>query len=113
MTATFNWTIDQMQTKPSEDGLTDVVASASWRCTGAQVVNGTNYTSTTYGQCVFASPTGAFTPYDQLTQQQVLGWCWASGVDQSAIETYVQGLLDQQINPPIVVLPLPWDAPSA
>jgi len=39
-----------------------------------------------------------------------LGWCWSSGVDKDATEANVQTQIDNQINPPIVVLPLPWAA---
>jgi hypothetical protein len=53
-------------------------------------------------------PEGSFTPYDQLTQAQVLGWCYANGVDQTAVEANVQGSIDNQINPTVVQPPLPW-----
>jgi hypothetical protein len=56
------------------------------------------------------TPTGTFTPYDQLTQEQVLGWIWDNGVDKDATEAAVQQQLDNQINPPVVTPPLPWAA---
>jgi hypothetical protein len=52
-----------------------------------------------------------FTPYDQLTQDQVLGWCFSNGVDQSAIEANVSAQINDQINPPIIAPPLPWMPP--
>jgi hypothetical protein len=58
-------------------------------------------------------PEGTFTPYDQLTQQQVLGWCWANGVDKDATEASVQDQLNTQINPTVIQPPLPWATPSA
>ena len=51
---------------------------------------------------------GSFTPYDQLTQEQVLGWCWANGVDKDATEAVVQEAIDSQINPTVIQPPLPW-----
>jgi hypothetical protein len=58
-------------------------------------------------------PEGTFTPYDQLTQEQVLGWCWVGGVDRAAVEANVQLLVDAQVNPPVVQLPLPWATQDA
>jgi hypothetical protein len=53
---------------------------------------------------------GSFTPYDQLTQEQVLGWCWANGVDQTAVEAEVTAQLANQVNPLTTTPPLPWGA---
>ena len=53
---------------------------------------------------------GTFTPYADLTQDQVLGWVWANGVDKDTTEAAVQSMIDNQINPPIVTPPLPWTA---
>jgi hypothetical protein len=101
------WTISQLDCKPQEDGLTDVVVTAHWQCTG---VDG-EYTAQVYGTASFTLEQGAgFTPHADLTQDQVLGWCYASGVDKDATEANVAAQLEAQINPPVVVLPLPWAA---
>jgi len=102
------WVIEQMQCAPQQDGETDVVVTACWRCNGEQVDGENTYTGTVYGSCGFTYTGGDFTPYDQLTQDQVLGWCWSSGVDKDATEANVQTQIDNQINPPVVILPLPW-----
>jgi hypothetical protein len=52
----------------------------------------------------------AYTPYADLTQEQVLGWIWSSGVDKDATEAAVNNQLQNLINPPVVTLPLPWSA---
>lgn len=109
MSATITWVIEWMQCKPTEGSYTDVVITAGWRCNGAQTVNDVDYTGTVYGTCSFSQPAdGNFTPYAQLTQEQVLGWCWASGVDQAATEAAVQSQIDNQISPPVIQPPLPW-----
>jgi hypothetical protein len=41
-----------------------------------------------------------------------LSWCYANGVDQAAIEANVTAQIEAQINPPVVVLPLPWVPPT-
>lgn len=111
MTATFNWTIANMQVVPQLDGETDVVVQALWVCTGVQEANGQTYTNSTEGGGYFAAPQQGqpFTPYDQLTQEQVLAWIWQT-ISQEKIESGVQGQLNNQINPPVVTLPLPWSA---
>ena len=101
---TLSWIIERLLTKPVEGPNTDVVITADWRCNGSQ----DSYSGTCYGSCSFAPPTGSFTPYNELTEQQVLDWCFASGVDKNAIEANVTAQINDQINPPVVSLPLPW-----
>jgi len=113
---TISWIIERLLVKPTEGSYTDVVITADWRCNGTETT-GTGdteqtYTGTCYGSCSFAPPTENFTPYDQLTEQQVLDWCFANGVDKTAIEANVTAQINNQINPPVVVLPLPWAPPA-
>jgi len=103
----ISWIIERLLCKPVEGTLTDVVITADWRCNGSQ----DNYSGTCYGSTSFAPPTDNFTPYDQLTEQQVLGWCFASGVNQTAIEANVTQQIADQVNPPIIAPPLPWLSP--
>ena len=101
---TLSWIIERLLVKPTEGSLTDVVITADWRCNGTQ----DQYSGTCYGSCSFQPPSGEFTPYPDLTQEQVLGWCYANGVDKTAIEANVTQQIENQINPPVVTLPLPW-----
>ena len=104
---TLSWIIERLLVRPTEGSLTDVVITADWRCNGT---DGT-YIGTCYGSASFAPPTGSFTPYPDLTEQQVLEWCWSNGVDQTAIEANVTQQIENQINPPVIAPPLPWAAP--
>ena len=103
----ISWIIERLLVKPTEGSLTDVVITADWRCNGT---DGT-YNGTCYGSASFAPPTENFTPYPDLTEQQVLGWCFSNGVDQSAIEANVTQQIENQINPPVIAPPLPWAPP--
>jgi hypothetical protein len=103
---TLSWIIERLLVKPTEGTLTDVVITADWRCNGSQ----DQYSGTCYGSTSFAPPSGDFTPYEDLTQDQVLGWCFANGVDQAAIEANVSQQIQNQINPPVIAPPLPWAA---
>ena len=104
---TLSWIIERLLVKPVEGTLTDVVITADWRCNGT---DGT-YSGTCYGSTSFAPPSGSFTPYPDLTEAQVLGWCWSNGVDQAAIEANVSLQIADQINPPVIAPPLPWLPP--
>jgi hypothetical protein len=106
MTTTVTWLIEALDCKPQEGDLTDVVIVAHWRCNGT---DGT-FNATVYGTCSFSQPGEPFTPFDQLTQEQVLDWCWASGVDKDATEANIDTQIANQVNPPIVTPPLPWSA---
>jgi hypothetical protein len=101
---TLSWIIERLLVKPIEGSNPDVVITADWRCNGTQ----DQYSGTCYGSCSFQPPSGSFTPYPDLTQEQVLGWCYSNGVDQVAIEANVTQQINDQINPPVVTLPLPW-----
>ena len=103
---TILWLIERLLVKPTEGTLTDVVITADWRCNGTDET----YSGTCYGSCSFAPPSGSFTPYEDLTQEQVLQWCYENGVDKNAIEANVTAQIENQINPPVVALPLPWAA---
>jgi len=103
---TISWIIERLLVRKVEGSITDVVITADWRCNGTQ----DQYSGTCYGSCSFSPPSGSFTPYPDLTQEQVLGWCYANGVDQAAIEANVTQQIENQINPPVVTLPLPWVA---
>jgi hypothetical protein len=98
-----------MDCYPQEDGNTDVVFTVHWTCSGT---DGT-YNGSVYSTCAVTYTAGSpFTPYAQLTQDQVLGWIWAGGVDKTATEAAIQANIDNQINPPIIQPPLPWATPA-
>ena len=106
---TINWNISQLDCLPQTAEGSDYVVTAHWACNGTQVQGETTYNGSVYSTTSFAVQQGSnFTPYSQLTQDQVLGWIWANGVDKDATETAVQQQIDNQINPPIVTPALPW-----
>ena len=101
-----NWKIENMIVKPVDGSYTDVVVTAAWRCTA---VDG-EHSAFNYGSMGFASPSGDFIAYPDLTEADVLGWIWANGVDKAEVEANVARELDMQVNPPTVAKPLPWSA---
>jgi hypothetical protein len=96
-----------MDCYPQAEGETDVVFTVHWTCSGT---DGT-YSGSVYSTCSVTYTAGSpYTPYADLTEQQVIGWVWASGVDQGATEAAVATQIQNQINPPVVTPALPWAA---
>ena len=109
MAATINWAIEWMQCYPQAEGETDVVFQVGWRCNGVQVDGDKTYSGTVYStQSVTYVAGSPYTPYADLTEEQVLGWIWAAGVDKTATEAAVAQQIANAINPPTVQPPLPW-----
>jgi hypothetical protein len=104
---TFTWTVSQLDCYPQYDNQTDVVFTVHWQLIGT---DGT-HTGSVYSTCgVTYKADTPYTPYDQLTKNQVLGWIWANGVDKNSAEAAVQAQIDNQINPPVISPQLPWTA---
>lgn len=108
MANTYTWAVSYMDTKPSDDGLTNVVISCQWTCNA--ITGGENPTeASSYGYAHFSSPNPQdFTAYDNLTQEQVLGWVWTSGVSKEGVEAGLDSNIEQKLNPPSIILPNPW-----
>lgn len=105
MATTYTWTVTAMDAYPQAEGQTDVVFNVHWTCAGT---DGT-YNASIYNTCgVTLNPDAPYTPYADLIQEQVLGWIWASGVDQTATEAAVAQQIENQINPIVVTPALPW-----
>ena len=100
----MTWDITAMDCLPVSQGNTDVVETVHWTCSGTDG----DYSGSVYSTCQVPYTGSSFTPYDQLTEQQVLGWIWANGVDKTATVAAVQQQINNQINPPVVQPPLPW-----
>jgi len=103
MEKTLTWSIANMICLPEVDGYTDVVVQVTWKCIGTE---GT-FTAEQYDINVFSFDPVNFTPYSELTQDQVLSWVWLT-VNQTQIEEVVVTQLNNLVNPPVVELPLPW-----
>jgi hypothetical protein len=107
----------------SVNGFDQAVLTATWRCDGLEEINGQTYHAYMTDICTFQQPKSdaSFTPYNQLTQDEVLGWVWAtgvpadeeketpaSGVIKEDIEASVNNIIRMKSTPPVVVSALPW-----
>jgi hypothetical protein len=85
-----NWTISTLERETSSG----FVITAHWQATA---VDG-DYTASIYSTCSWADGTPTI-PYDQLTQETVLGWVWANGCDKQATEDALAANIALQKNP--------------
>ena len=98
-----NWTISTLERTLSEPAGGVIVAH--WRATATETVgtgdDAVTYSATNYGTCGFTPDPSAsdYVPYDSITEEVALGWCWANGVDKDAIEASLQASIDLQKNP--------------
>jgi hypothetical protein len=99
---TFTTTIDSMYTLDTPDP--GFVVNVLWTVTG---VDG-QHTASIGGNSQFTVQEGTFTPYTQLTQEQVIGWIPANQIDSA--QACVQGQINSMITPPVSPqnTPLPW-----
>lgn len=97
---TVIWTITQTDYLTADGFIT----TAHWQATA---VDG-DYSASIYSTCSW-QPGTPTVPYAQVTQQEVLDWCWASGVDKTATEAALAQNIAMQKNPP-VSQGLPWAA---
>lgn len=108
----ITWVIEYLNSSTKDvNGFPEVVMTAGWRCNGT---DGT-YNATVYGTVSFNPPQEGdpnFTPYNQLTQDEVLNWCYESGVNKEATEANIDTQLNLLENPVEVQNPLPWVTPQ-
>ena len=101
------WMIEWMQTTPTSANPSEAVLQVGWRCNGQDG----DYSGSVYSTCTLpAADPASFVPYADLTQDQVLGWVWANGVNQAATEAAVAQQIEMQKNPPTIQPELPWAA---
>lgn len=104
MAITYKWVISSMDEYPQSEGLTDVVFNVHWR----RQAEDEQYFAEVYGcQAVSQPDPSQFTPYDQLTFEQVCGWLEAS-MDVPAMDASLAQQIEDLNNPKVVSLPLPW-----
>lgn len=113
MAITYNWVVSSMNEYPTTtENLNDVVFLVNWRRNATETVGDKVYFVDTYGVLTLPAPDPQnFTPYNDLTFEQVCGWLDA-GEDVAWIDAGLAESLQKLIDPPVISLPLPWNTPS-
>ena len=105
------WYINALDCVPQDGDLTDFVVVAHWTRFAKETINEKEYTTSVYGAQSFSKDDVTnFIPYEDLTYDIVCGWLDAS-LDVEALDLNLDQQIENQVNPPIVVLPLPFQNP--
>lgn len=97
---TLTWAVQNM-TRTTDTGF---VINVAWACQASADGAGAFHGGTTTYE---NNPSEAgFIPYDQLTEETVLGWVWAS-VDKAEIEATLTAKVEKQLHP-TTANGLPW-----
>lgn len=123
MAVTLDHKVRSLECYTTYDQFTDVVVKVGWDCIGSAMgqigpssgsmisYSYPNTTQLTLNSESWVSGSG-FVPYDQLTNEIVLGWVWTEiGSQKDSIDAYVTNQVNQMVSPTIVNLPLPWQQP--
>ena len=96
---TYVWTIQQMDRLTSDGFVVTVHYNVS-------AVDG-DYSASTYGTVGYTEQPGEqYTPYDQLTEQQVVGWVQES-LGKDTVEASLAAQIEAQKNP-VQESGMPW-----
>ena len=96
----ITWTITTLDREVSNG----FVTTAHWT---AFAVDG-DYSASIYSTCSWADGTPTI-PYADLTEETVLNWVWANGVDKQATEDALAANIALQKNP-VQASGTPWSA---
>lgn len=99
--------VSQLDCYPELDNETDIVFQVHWDCTATEG----EYSGRVYGTVgVTLDSEAPFTPYNQLTKDQVVGWVKdALGAETVvATEAAVLQQIEDQKNPKVISPALPW-----
>jgi hypothetical protein len=105
---TYNWSVNSMEVLPNFDGEQNVVVNVQYTFSGVEG----NYSSQISDNMDFIYSGGSFTPYEDLTEAQVIGWVQnrLGATLISSMEAGIKAQIDSQKTPPLTpeILPLPW-----
>ena len=87
---TTQWKVTQTDYEVSNG----YIKTAHWTATATEG----DYTASIYSTCSFGEGTPTI-PYAQVTEAEVLNWCWANGVDKQATEDALAANIALQKNP--------------
>jgi len=95
------WQISQMERTLADGG----VVVCHWRANASETVgtgdDAVTYSASNYGTAGFTPDPSAsdYVPYDDITEEVALDWCFANGVDKDAIEASLAAQIELDKNP--------------
>lgn len=103
--------INQLECLPQDGDLQDFVVVCHWSRFAKETINEKEYQASVYGSQSFSKDDVTnFIPYEELTYEIVCGWL-DSTLDVEALDLNLDAQIENQVNPPVIVLPLPFVNP--
>lgn len=101
MAIEYTWKINHCEYDIATGGITSALCHV-------EAVDG-DFTTSAQGTCYFCPDhlDPGFTPYEQVTEADVLSWCWACDMDKARIEAALAAKIELQKNP-VVAKGTPW-----
>lgn len=113
----YTWTISQLDAYPEHEGQENVVFTVHWRLLAS---DGTHAAEVYDATALTLNPDAPFTPFADLTMEQVVGWVEAA-IDAKAggsernprptvaeLKAALAADIERQKTPAVVNPPLPW-----
>lgn len=104
----YTWTFPAFDCIIDEDGLQKVITTVHW------ILRGTDENSISaevYGTQAVGQPNPeAFTPFTDISEDQVIGWM-ESSMDVDAMKANIATQINLIKNPVTEILPAPWNTP--
>ncbi len=92
--------------------MTNVVTNVHWRFKGIEEHEGVTYHAEQYGCTAVGTPDPlTFTPFEELTEEQVIGWL-ESELDVESMTASLEQNINLQINPVTTTLTPAWNQPQ-
>jgi hypothetical protein len=104
----ITWKIVNVDVEPVAGDLENVVVMARWVCQASE----SGKSGVQLGATALGSPGNPFVPYKDLTEEAILGFCWASGLDRAAVEAKATAELQKALPVSVVTPDLPWGQSS-
>ena len=107
MSNTYSLTITSIDCLPTYQDQTQVVYNLNWKLSGTDGVN-TNGTQGT--QLIVFDANTPFTPFESLTEEQVLGWLNSAEPFASSIATFKSDIDNNLLSMNVTSVTPPWSA---
>ena len=108
MANTYQWSFPALTAYPQNAGQTDVVFNIHYVLKGT---DGQEHSSSVYGTVDVTYTEGEpFTPFNELTEQQIQSWTESALGQQRVTEmkTIIDTQIQEQVTPTFVTLTPPW-----
>ena len=96
------WTVSNLDSLTTSEGLSDVVTGCHWRVLDSETVDGVVHRAELYGVVNLSDPdSSSFTAYNDITKDNAIGWAkTALGADEvSRLETQIASIISESKAP--------------